>query len=383
VVLGYDGTVSGWRRRFLGWGLIAVGVGLWGWVLVRVWRMGGEQAGVSRTWLVERRETDQWERLPTGGLPIKVQIKKPKAWTTEEVFNGGGVEREEGEITIIAGGDVSMARAVNARLVREGGEGEVLGEVKNILLSADLATVNLEAPLLGNCPVTTEGMRLCGDDENVAGLVQAGVDAVSLANNHTRDYGEAGLRETEEVMKRSGILAIKDGGMGVKEVRGVKVGMVGFNLVGKRADERKVRETFGKAGEWAEVVIGWFHWGQEYTANPTEQQRQVAHWAIESGADLVIGSHPHWVQAVEIYQGKLIVYSLGNLVFDQLWSKETREGVVGEFGFRGNELVSVEWVPIFIGSDFKPVVADETRAEKILTRMREASGKLEGMAEGY
>ena len=82
-----------------------------------------------------------------------------------------------------------------------------------------------------------------------------------------------------------------------------------------------------------DFVIVAFHWGIEYTALPTQEQRGIAHQAIDAGADLILGNHPHWVQATEKYQGKYITYAHGNFVFDQMWSQETREGVVGKYTF--------------------------------------------------
>lgn len=305
----------------------------------------------------------------------------------EKLFDGGDGwwlgESEEDQLTVVVAGDVSLARAVNARLVREGGEGEIFGEVKEILESADLAMVNLEGPLLENCPVTSEGMKLCGSSRNVAGLVEAGVDVVSLANNHAGDFGEAGLRETEQLLMEEGIFSVKNGEMVIREIKGLRVAVVGFNLVGRKAGDEELAKVFEMARERADLVVGFFHWGREYTAGPTVRQREVARLVIDEGADLVVGSHPHWVQAVEIYRGKLIVYSHGNLVFDQLWSEETREGVMGKYVFDGDELVGVNWVPVYIEKDFIPVVANGSRRERILTRMRDASKKLVNKEVGF
>jgi poly-gamma-glutamate synthesis protein (capsule biosynthesis protein) len=86
----------------------------------------------------------------------------------------------------------------------------------------------------------------------------------------------------------------------------------------------------------------------EYTNYPTARQKDFAHLAIDSGADLVIGNHPHWIQPVEIYQGKLIMYAHGNFIFDQMWSEQTRLGVVGRYTFYEGRLVDAEYLPIKI-----------------------------------
>ena len=95
------------------------------------------------------------------------------------------------------------------------------------------------------------------------------------------------------------------------------------------------------------MVIATFHWGNEYSHRSLHQV-ELAHLAVDSGADVVIGHHPHWVQEVETYLGKPIYYSLGNLVFDQMWSEETRTGLVVKLNFSGSTLISQEQIPIKI-----------------------------------
>lgn len=118
----------------------------------------------------------------------------------------------------------------------------------------------------------------------------------------------------------------------------------------------RVAEAVREARGRADVVIPFFHWGVEYTSVPNGRQRELARAAIDAGADLVLGARPHWVQQVGRYKGKLIVYSLGNLVFDQVW-QETKRGVVATFTFRGSEVVSVRYAPLYIGEGYRPRLA--------------------------
>ena len=101
-----------------------------------------------------------------------------------------------------------------------------------------------------------------------------------------------------------------------------------------------------KAG--ADIVIVFPHWGIEYRATPTAAQKRLAHAAIDAGADLVIGNHPHWAEAMEVYKGKPIWYALGNFVFDQTWSEPTMEGITLELTFNGTKLVQVRMRPHLI-----------------------------------
>lgn len=98
-----------------------------------------------------------------------------------------------------------------------------------------------------------------------------------------------------------------------------------------------------------------FHWGDEYTAEPNSRQRFLAHLAIDSGTDLIIGNHPHWVQTKEIYQGKLINYALGNFIFDQMWSDETRKGTLGWYVIEKDKgLVKTKYYPVLIENYSQP-----------------------------
>jgi poly-gamma-glutamate synthesis protein (capsule biosynthesis protein) len=123
----------------------------------------------------------------------------------------------------------------------------------------------------------------------------------------------------------------------------------------------------------ADIIIVAFHWGIEYTDMPSERQKQLAHLAVDSGADLVLGNHPHWIQPVEIYQDKLIVYAHGNFVFDQMWSEKTREGVIGRYVFYDDKLVDAQFIPIYISSYGQPDLAESPRKEKILETMKRSS----------
>ena len=98
----------------------------------------------------------------------------------------------------------------------------------------------------------------------------------------------------------------------------------------------------------ADVVVVFPHWGIEYRAPPSDTQRRMGHAAIDAGADLVIGNHPHWAEGMEVYKGKPIWYALGNFVFDQTWSDYTMEGITLEFTFQGSDLAQVRMRPHLI-----------------------------------
>ncbi len=135
-------------------------------------------------------------------------------------------------------------------------------------------------------------------------------------------------------------------------------------MIGENYERLKslVSDEVVKSKLTADIVIVSFHWGEEYTKTITSHQKELAHIAIESGADVVVGHHPHWVQEKEIYHDKPVYYSLGNFVFDQMWSEETRKGVLLKLVFNGRALVGEELLPILI-FDFGQAVLSASRMQ--------------------
>ncbi len=143
------------------------------------------------------------------------------------------------------------------------------------------------------------------------------------------------------------------------------------------SNEKKIEEEIKEARKNADIVIVAFHWGEEYTNQPNKVQRELAHLAIDSGADLIIGNHPHWIQPVEIYKNKLIMYAHGNFVFDQMWSEKTKEGVVGKYTFFDKKLVDAEFLPIKIQSYGQPYFLEGKEKEDILKSLLKESQSIQ------
>lgn len=255
--------------------------------------------------------------------------------------------------TILFTGDVMLGRSVNKSMVELGDPLWPFVNVAPVLRGADITYINLEGPMLANCPVTNEGMKFCSDSKNVAGLVESGIDIASLANNHMGNYGQEGVGETMAVLTNSGIQVTGTGQpINIKKNR-YAYSFQSYNDVGRfpgisQADGETMIANITASAALDQLVIVGFHWGLEYQKEPTSRQKELAHAAIDAGADLVIGSHPHWVQTKEIYKDKLIYYSLGNFIFDQEWSQETKSGLVVRLTYLKGELTKVEELPVYI-----------------------------------
>jgi hypothetical protein len=252
------------------------------------------------------------------------------------------------------------------------------GAVRDLTEGADLAIANFENPAPDVWRFHQHGTSFSAEPAKIEGLANAGIDWVSLANNHIRDAGGNGIIQTRKHLAEWGI-AFGGAGKDLAEARkptlleagGVKVAILAYDTIapsyGATTDRAGSAQMSPKAlrddvkaarAAGADVVIVFPHWGIEYQATATAKQRALGHAAIDAGADMVIGNHPHWAEGMEVYQGKPIWYALGNFVFDQTWSEPTMEGLILELTFRGRELVQVQMHPTLILDRAQPNLLD-------------------------
>lgn len=260
-------------------------------------------------------------------------------------------------LTIIFTGDIMLGRSVNTRIQKYTDYTWPFKNIAPILSAADLLIVNLESPFITGCRPTDKGMIFCADPKSVVGLVFAGVDVATLANNHIENQGQKGIDETIKILIDNNITpvgAIHESPK-IITVKNTKLAILSFSDF-PEVDDKEVIGQISEATSSADIVITTFHWGTEYQRNPTPRQVFLAHLAIDSGADIVVGHHPHWIQTEEIYQGKPIYYSLGNLVFDQMWSEETRLGEILRVTYQDKILIKKEIIPIKIFDYGQPAV---------------------------
>jgi poly-gamma-glutamate synthesis protein (capsule biosynthesis protein) len=187
----------------------------------------------------------------------------------------------------------------------------------------------------------------------VEGLVTAGIDVVNLANNHSRNYGERGFSETIKILDENEIEITGLGKLITKEIKSIKYGFLGFDFISKTPKENDY-ELVAESSSVVDILIVSVHWGAEYRSEPAEIQRQWAKELVESGANVVVGHGPHWVQGTEYINEKPVYYSLGNFIFDQMWSEETKTGLVMKLTFRDGELIKEEELPTHMSSWAQP-----------------------------
>lgn len=283
---------------------------------------------------------------------------------------------KEAEFTLISTGDIGLVRDINNRIIQKKDPNYPFLRIASYLRDADLTITNLEGPLIKNCPVILDGFTFCGNLENVNGLTYAGIDAANLANNHTTNYGIDGLSQTANILSKNNIkpFGLEDQ-IEYLDINGLRVALVGFVELGNNwsglnnATVENVEKLNKTASENADVVINAYHWGVEYTTHSTENQKLLAHTSIDSGADIVLGNHPHWIQDYEAYKGRPIIYAQGNTVFDQDWSEETKEGVLYKFVFRNGKFEKIDEKFTIIEDNSQPRFAKQEEIEKIKSRL--------------
>lgn len=305
----------------------------------------------------------------------------------------------ESEWTLVTTGDVIPARSVNYQMTARDDFLWPIRDIAPLLSSSDLTLINLESPLIPRCPLTNSGMVFCGDQRFVDALTLAGVDIANLANNHILNQGWEGLKETEILLGQHSIETTGLTTEGpctnqayfcskkiVKTVKGVRVGFEGYTIVGKKVDEEALASDINQLDNRVDVLVVSFHWGREYSRVPVSEPddpRAVGRLAVDSGADLVIGNHPHWIQGMEYYRDKPIFYALGNTIFDQEWSKETKEGIIAEFRFRGTKVEDITIHPLRISDFGHANLLNGKEKEEILNTFQQATNALASMPIDY
>jgi poly-gamma-glutamate synthesis protein (capsule biosynthesis protein) len=234
----------------------------------------------------------------------------------------------------------------------------------------DYAIANLEGPVTDKRRPPEKTIDFQFHPDVISILKEQGIDAVSHANNHTLDQGREGAEDSRARLQAAGLLVFGDQvrddeiALATKRVKDERIVFVGFNTTDNPLDIQAASTTLMRAGIQTDDVIVFMHWGEEYKDRPSQSVIDQAHWLIDHGADIVIGGHPHWVQGIEIYKNKPIVYSLGNFIFDQDFSRETKEGLAMKITIGQNEL-ALEPIPLQIDLSQPTVVEGEDREKRL------------------
>jgi poly-gamma-glutamate synthesis protein (capsule biosynthesis protein) len=268
------------------------------------------------------------------------------------------------------------------------------GAVRQLFREADLAIANHEMPTTEAWDFHSSGFTFSGQPDLTRIFTRAGLDWMSLANNHIKDYGTEGIADTRRILRQHG-LAFGGAGADLDQARRVSyldvgdtsvalipcVGVAPAAWAGRATSgatpclDRYLVPDIKAATRRADLVIIVPHWGVEYTRQPLPSMRKHAARWVKAGADLILGGHSHVAGAIEDIDGSPVLYSLGNLIFDQQWSTDTMESALVEATFQGGRLAALQLHPYLIHATSQPNLLDPAAGEgrRLLREVRAAS----------
>ncbi len=307
--------------------------------------------------------------------PLKLPIPSAEVSITISVV---------GDCTLGTDENFNYARSLNA-YYEKNGPAYFLKNVKSIFEADDLTIANLEGTFTDLKTRADKTYAFKGPAEFVNILTSSSVEAVTLANNHSRDYGAQSLTDTRNTLDSAGVVHFGYDVTKLVEVKGVKVGLVGiYELIDHTGRAQQVKDNIAKVkSEGADIVIVIFHWGIERDAAPNSHQTMLGRLAIDEGADLVCGHHPHVLQGIETYKGKNIVYSLGNFCFGGNSNPSDKDTMifqqtftVTKGGVKDDNVTNV--IPCSLSSErnrnnYQPTPATGSEAKRIMKKIKDRS----------
>ncbi len=341
------------------------------------------------------------------GMPVLIDVLGGEALPSETIGIIGGAdgptsillaEPEEQtwprQFTITLAGDTTLGSTDDLRkrddcferVAEEKGYGWFFSGLSDLFATDDMTLVNFEGTLTEATEKKEKKFNFKGPAEYTDILTLGSVEAVTVANNHTLDYGAQGREDTIQNLEAAGIAVSGNGTLGVFEKDGVKVGMTGYCFPYKDGKKDISKDVKALREMGCQIVIASFHWGSEYRADFTGEQRSIGRAAIKAGADFVVGHHPHIVQGVESYEDTFIAYSVGNLVFGGNVDPDDRDAAAIRLTFTVDQtqvqdmdmaIVPLRLTQLSDGTDYRPIIAQGEEAERIVSRILKRSHKME------
>lgn len=335
----------------------------------------------------------------------KSNKEEPQPETKTESANKEGqkpekqetLEVQETTITISAAGDCTLGtdegfnykRSFKGKYDAVQDPAYFFQNVQPVFAQDDLTIVNMEGTLTEETTREPKQFAFKGDAEYAKILTAGAVEAANLANNHSFDYGKKSYEDTITALEAEGISSFGYERTAVMDIKGVKVGLAGVYELAEHIDcKQDLLDNIASLKEQgAQIIIVSFHWGQEKENVPNDVQVELAHAAVDNGADLVLGHHPHVLQGIEEYKGKNIVYSLGNFCFGGNSAPSDMDTMIFQqtFTVKDGKLQEdnvTNILPCKISSayeegynNYQPILAEGDQKEKIFERLSEYSQK--------
>jgi len=275
-------------------------------------------------------------------------------------------------------GDLMLDRDVRTLIERKGSY-FITEKIQRLFWSQDLNVANLEGPITQNETVSV-GSKI--EEKNhfaftfdpkqaIQFLKHNEINAVGIGNNHSLNFKPEGLMETKNTLFSNGINYFGDpldaSNYLVKNINGKKIAIVSYNQF-SGINAEMIANIIQEIRKKSDFIIVYAHWGTEYALQETESQKEKAHRFIDSGADMIIGSHPHVVEPMEMYKNKMIFYSLGNFVFDQYFSEDTKTMLAVGVTL-GDENLEIILEPLYQERSGQIILAPEQKRRALLSRL--------------
>ena len=300
------------------------------------------------------------------------------------------------QIKVSAAGDCTLGTdeyfdgdtSFDAKYNEVGYAGFFFEKVKHVFEADDLTIVNLEGPLTTNNERADKVYAFKGRPEYTAILTEGSVEAANLANNHSFDYGEDGYEDTKKYLSEAGISSFGYDRNAIMDIKGVKVALIGIHEIysGLECVDLLREDIVSAKAEGAQLIIVSFHWGTEKEYYPDSIQKELGHIAIDEGAHLVLGHHPHVLQGIEVYKGRNIVYSLGNFSFGGNKNPSDKDTMIFQQTFTIADGVVVEdnvkeVIPCSLSSksnynNYQPMILEGEEKDRVMERILSYSENL-------
>ena len=341
--------------------------------------------------------------VETASSPASVATDQPASDASDQpqpAADQAASEPEPVTLTVTFAGDCTLGTDENFDASRnftsrwnaeDGNPAYFLKNVADLFGADDLTVVNMEGTLTDSTERADKQFAFKGPAEYAKILSAGSVETASVANNHSADYGQQSLDDTIEALDAEGVESFGYERICYRDVKGVKVALIGAAFPEDSDDNRKqMTDNIAKAREeGAQLVLVYVHWGIEREYTPTQDQIAMGHAAIDAGADLVVGGHPHVIQGYEVYQGRYIVYSLGNFCFGGNSNPEDKDCMIFQqtFTVTGDEVAKnddVDFIACSVSSEsgrntYQPTLAEGDEKERIEKKIQDSTDEIAEM----
>lgn len=286
--------------------------------------------------------------------------------------------KEKESLSVVFLGDVMLSRSVE-KYMRKEGANYPFSQIQDFLRAQSIVVGNFEGSIPKvHVPTPSMGFSFSVDSTLLDGLLGSNITYVSLANNHSYDFGEDDYLHTREVLKSSGVSVggdqheIESEDVMYIESSDMRIALMPLYAVFSTPSRAAIQKVFDEATTTSDMQIAYIHWGDEYELVHNAAQEELAHYLVDMGVDAVVGHHPHVVQDIEMYKGVPIFYSLGNFIFDQYWEESVRTGLMVRITEESDEMLLYELLPVASASS-SPALLPAKERKDFLTNLAKHS----------